>query len=101
MEHGPNFFAETKVYKEQLREVYGHGDIDPVIVKKMYVHERLAEEMQQSEIDCEALPLGSHPIERRQYYSHTFPMSPKLVTKKGLVKIKGKNIDFFHLLQRN
>jgi hypothetical protein len=28
----------------------------------VYVHERLAEEMKQSEIDCEALPLGSHPI---------------------------------------
>jgi hypothetical protein len=93
----PNFFADTKVHKEE----YGHGDIDPVIVKKMYVHERLAEEMKQSEIHCEAFPLGSHPIERRQYYSHTFPMSPKLVTNKGLVKIKGKNIDFFHLLQRN
>jgi hypothetical protein len=44
------------------KKEYGHGDIDPVIVKKMYVHERLAEEMKQSEIDCEALPLGSHPI---------------------------------------
>lgn len=90
MEHGPNFFAETKVHKEQLREEYGHDDIDPVIVKKMYVDERLTEEMKQSEIDCEALPLGSHPIERRQYYSHTFPMSPKLVTNMGLVKMKGK-----------
>ncbi len=65
------------------------------------MHERLAEEMEQSEIDCEALPLGSHPIECRQYYSHTFPMSPKLVTNKGMVKIKCKNIDFFRLLQRN
>ena len=47
VEHRPNFFAETKVHKEE----YGHGDIDPVIVKKMYVHERMAEEMKQSEID--------------------------------------------------
>jgi hypothetical protein len=97
VEHRSNFFAESRIHKEE----YGHGDIDPVIVKKMYVHERLAEEMKQSEIDCEALPLGSHPIERRPYYCHTFPKSPKLVTNKGLVKIKGKNIDFFHLWQRN
>ena len=90
MEHGSIYFAETKLHKEQQREEYGHSDIDPVIVKKMYVHERLAEEMKQSEIDCEALPLGSHPIERRPYYSHTFPKSPKLVTNKGLVKIRQK-----------
>jgi hypothetical protein len=100
VEHRPNFFAESRIHKEQQREEYGHGDIDPVIVKK-YVHKKLAEEMKQSEIECEALLLGSHPIERMQYYSHTFPISPKLVTNKGLVKIKDKNIDFFHLLQRN
>lgn len=51
-------------YKEQQIEEYGHGDIDPVTVKKkMSAHERLAEEMKQSKIECEALPLGSHPIE--------------------------------------
>jgi hypothetical protein len=90
VEHGPIYFAESKVHKEQQREEYGHGDIDPVIVKKIYVHERLAREMKQSEIDCEALPPGSHPIERRPYYSHTFPMSPILITNKGLVNTRQK-----------
>ena len=61
----------------------------------------MAEEMKQSQIDCEVLALGSHPIERKQYYSQTFPMSPKFVTNKGLVKIRGKNIDFVQLLQKN
>jgi hypothetical protein len=57
--------------------------------------------MKQSQIGCEALPVGSHPIERKQYYSQTFSMSPKFVTNKGLVMIRGKNIDFVQLLQRN
>jgi hypothetical protein len=61
----------------------------------------MAEEMKQSQIDCGALPLDSHPIERKQYYSQTFSMSSKFLTNKGLVKIKGKNIDFVQLLQRN
>jgi hypothetical protein len=102
VEHKTYHFAQAKSNKEEQKaEEHGHGDIDPVIVKKLSAHEKMAEEMKQSQIDCEALPLGSHPIERKQYYSQTVSMSPKFVTNKGLVKIRGKNIDFVQLLQRN
>lgn len=97
MEHKTTHFARAKSDKEE----HDQEDIDPVIVRKLSAHEKLAEEMKQKHIDCEALELGSHPIERKQYYSQTFSMSPKFVTNKGLVKIKDKNIDFVHLLQRN
>jgi hypothetical protein len=97
VEHKTTHFTTTKSDKEGN----DHGDIDPIIVKKLSTREKLAEEMKQSEIDCEALPLGLQPIERKQYYSHTFSMSPKFVTNKGLVKIRGKNIHFVQLLQRN
>jgi len=101
MYHRRSHFAETKVHKEQQIENHGQGDIDPVTVRKMSAHERLAKKMKQSKIDCEALSLGSHPIEASHYYSQTFSMSPTLVTNKGLVKINGKNIDYVQLLQRN
>jgi len=101
MYHGDNHFAENKVSKEQQIEEYSQGDIDPVTVMKMSAHERLAKEIKQSKIECEAIPLGSHPIEASEYYSQTFSMSPRLVTNKGLVKVKGKNIDYVQILQRN
>jgi hypothetical protein len=101
MYHRPSHVAETKVHKEQQIGEYGQGDIDSVAMKKMSAHERLAEEMRQSKIECEALSYGSHPIEGSEYYSQTFSMSPRLVTNEGLVKIKGKNIDYVQLLQRN
>ncbi|HEX6253272.1 MAG TPA: hypothetical protein VFZ55_03530 [Nitrososphaera sp.] len=97
VEHKTTHFTQAKSNKEE----HDHGDIDPVIVKKLSAHEKMAEKMKQSQIDCEALQVGSHPIERKQHYSQTFSMSPKFVTNKGLVKIKGKNIDFVQLLQRN
>jgi N-dimethylarginine dimethylaminohydrolase len=97
VEHKNHHFAQARSNKEE----HGYGEIDPVIVKKLSTHEKLAEQMKQRQIGCEALPLGSHPIERKQYYSQTFSMSPKFVTNKGLVRIKGKNIDFMQLLQRN
>ena len=102
VEYKNHHFAQAKSNKEEQKsEEHGYGEIDPVIVRKLSTHEKLAEEMKQSQIGCEALPLGSHPIERKQYYSQTFSMSPKFVTNKGLVKIRGKNIDFVQLLQRN
>lgn len=97
VEHKTVHFARAKSNEED----HDNGDIDPVIIKKVSVHDKMAEEMKLSQIDGESLPLGSHPFERKQYYSQNFSMSPKFVTNKGLVKIKGKNIDFVQLLQRN
>jgi hypothetical protein len=97
VEHKTTHFTQGKSEKGEHDSV----DIDPFVIKKFSAHERIAEEMKQSGMDSEALPLGSHPLEHKQYYSQTFSMSPKFVTNKGLVKIKGKNIDFFQLLQRN
>lgn len=66
------------------------------------MHEKLTLEIKKSGIDCSALPLGSHQLERAEtYYSHYFALSPRFVTNKGLIAIKGKNVDFIHLLQRN
>ena len=76
-------------------------DVDPIIIKKLSAHEKMAEEIKKNRIDCEALEVGSHRLERKQYFSETFSMSPKFVTNQGLVKIKGRNIDFVQLLQRN
>jgi len=83
------------------REEHDQEDIDPIIMKKLSPHEKMAEEIKKNQIDCEALELGSHHLERKQYFSQTFSMSPKFVTNKGLVKIKGRNIDYVQLLQRN
>jgi hypothetical protein len=101
MYHRHNHFAEDKVSKEQQISDYGQGNVDPIAVEKMSAHERLAKEIKQSNIECEALSLGSHPIEGCEYYSQTFSMSPRLVTNKGLVKIKGKIMDYVQVLQSN
>jgi hypothetical protein len=83
-------------------EEHGHGDIEPIVVKRMAVHEKLAQEMKKSGIDCDAVPYGSHQLEHKEtYYSHGFALSSRLVTNRGLIKVRGKNIDFVQILQRN
>ena len=98
MEHNTTHFTQARSDKEREHD---NGAIDPVTIKKLSAHEKMAEEIKKSQIDCEVVELGLHPLERKQYYSQTFSMSPKFVTNRGLVKIKGRNIDYVQLLQRN
>jgi hypothetical protein len=83
-------------------EEHGHGDSESIIIKRTAVHEKLARGMKKSGIDCEVLPLGSHQLEREEaYYSHSFALSSRFVTNKGLIRVTGKNIEFVQMLQRN
>jgi len=97
VEHTQHSSHATDSYEEHG----GHGDSESVIVRRMAVHERLAEEMKNSGVDCVPLPLGSHKLEREEtYYSHGFALSPRVVTNKGLIEVRGRSVDFVQVLQR-
>lgn len=83
------------------QEEHGHGDSEPITIKRIAIHERIAQEMKKGGIDCDPLPHGSHHLERSEtYYSHEFALTSRLVTNKGLIEIRGKNFDFVQILQR-
>ena len=79
---------------------HSHGEIEPLIEKKMSPSQTLAGEMKKSGVQCDVLEIGSHPIEQKPSYSYLFALSPRLVTNRGLIKIRGRNIDFVQVLQR-
>lgn len=81
-------------------EEHGRDDIEPVIVRKTNQNENLAKEMAASGIQCEALAIGSHPIERQPTSSHMFSQTSRLTTNKGLIRVLGRNIDFVQVIQR-
>jgi hypothetical protein len=67
---------------------HSHGDTEPILTKRIAVHAKLAHEMKKEGISCEALPYGSHKLEREEsYYSHNLALSSRLVTYKGLIDI--------------
>ena len=74
--------------------------------KTMNLNEILAKEISQNEIECKAITdIGSLPIEKKPYYSHVFPMSPRIITNKGCIRLQGngtrRNIDFIQIIQKN
>ena len=80
-----------------------------IILKKeetIKLNERFAQESFQNGIECNAITyIGSLPIEKKSYYSHLFPMSPRIITNKGCIRLEGngttRNIDFIQIIQKN
>jgi hypothetical protein len=74
--------------------------------KRMNLNEILAKEISQNGIECKAITdIGSLPIEKKPYYSYLFPMSPRIVTNRGCIRLEGngtrRNIDFIQIIQKN
>jgi hypothetical protein len=74
--------------------------------KTMNLNEILAKEISQNGIECKAITdIGSLPIEKKSYYSYLFPMSPRIVTNRGCIRLEGngtrRNIDFILIIQKN
>jgi hypothetical protein len=74
--------------------------------KTMNINEVLAKEISQNGIECQAImDIGSLPIEKKSYYSHLFPMSPRIITNRGCIRLEvdgtRRNIDFIQIIQKN
>jgi hypothetical protein len=69
------------------------------------LNERMAQEISQNGIECKAITdIGSLEIERKPYYSYLFPLSPRIVTNRGCIKLElngTRNIDFIQIIQKN
>jgi ABC-type Zn2+ transport system substrate-binding protein/surface adhesin len=80
---------------------HGHGAEEPVVVKKMAPNEVLAKSLSAHGVVAEPVAVGTHPLEKREYYSHKFGLNSKFVTNRGIIKVKGRNFDLVQILQRN
>jgi hypothetical protein len=64
------------------------------IMKLMNLNEAFAIDVQKSGINAEAVELGSLDLEREEYYNNDFGNTPRIVTNKGCIKLKGRAIDY-------
>jgi hypothetical protein len=70
------------------------------------INERLAREINQNGIKCEAVTeIGSLGIEKKPPYSFLFPLSPRIVTNRGCIRLTQENarsnIDLIQIVQKN
>ncbi|HET7391806.1 MAG TPA: hypothetical protein VFJ51_13370 [Nitrososphaeraceae archaeon] len=65
------------------------------------MNERLAQEARKEiGVDCEALEVNPLALENKPRYSYKFPMSPKITTITGCIKVNGKSFSIIQIIQR-
>jgi len=72
-----------------------------IVIKRVNLNESLAQSIERIGIDCEAIEVNSLAIEDRPYYSYKLPMTPKIVTNRGCIKVNGKSFGLIQIIQRN
>jgi hypothetical protein len=69
------------------------------------VSDRLANEIKNKGITCHIVrEIGSLQFEEKSCYSHLFPMSPRIITNRGYIRlsdISSRNISLIQIIQRN
>ena len=69
------------------------------------LNERMAQQIYKNGIQCKAIThIGSLEIERKSYYSYLFPLSTRIVTNRGCIRLEGngtRNIDLIQIVQKN
>jgi hypothetical protein len=69
------------------------------------LNERMAQQSYKNGIQCKAITdIGSLEIERKPYYSYLFPLSTRIVTNRGCIRLEGngtRNIDLIQIIQKN
>ncbi|NIP62769.1 MAG: hypothetical protein GWN01_06600 [Nitrosopumilaceae archaeon] len=62
--------------------------------------EKFSEMLKEIDVDSEPKEIGGLDIEKGDYYSRYFPNSPRMVTNKGCLEVKGTNIDLVQIIQK-
>ena len=69
------------------------------------VSDRFANEIKDKGITCHIVrEIGSIQFEEKSCYSHLFPMSPRIITNRGYIRlsdIRSRNISLIQIIQRN
>lgn len=69
--------------------------------KKLDINEIFASQMMANGLAAEAIPLGSLELEHEEYYNNDIGSSPRLITNRGCIRVKDKEIGIIQIIQKN
>ena len=64
------------------------------------IPENFCQMLEKIGIKSKAKAIGTDQVEKDDYYSRCFSQTPRMVTNKGCLEIKGKNIDVVQIIQK-
>ena len=91
---------EASTVEDYIISIY-EGEDDSETIKISSLNEIFASQMKNSGLTVEAVPLGSLNLESEDYYNNDIGSNPRLITNRGCIKIKDKEITMIQIIQRN
>lgn len=91
---------EASTAVDSVISIY-EGENDSETIKISSLNEIFASQMKNSGLTVEAVPLGSLNLESEDYYNNDIGSNPRLITNRGCIKIKDKEITMIQIIQRN
>jgi hypothetical protein len=70
-------------------------------IKISSLNEIFASQMNKNGLTVETVPIGSLNLEYEEYYNSDIGSNPRLITNRGCIKIKNKEISMIQIIQRN
>jgi hypothetical protein len=76
-----------------------HDTESDTIILKSYP-QKLSEMLSQIGVESTPKDLATDEVEKGDYYGRYFAQTPRMVTNKGCLTVKGKNIDVIQIIQK-
>jgi len=76
-----------------------HDDEPETIVLKS-IPEKFCDKLKEIGIKANAKEIASDEVENDDYYSRVFSQTPRMVSNKGCLEVKGTNIDVIQIIQK-
>ena len=76
------------------------GSEESDTIKIENLNETFASQMTSTGIDVEAVPIGTLGLEGEEYYSNDIGSNPRLITNRGCIKIKNKEVSMIQIIQK-
>lgn len=75
-------------------------DSEPETIVLKSMPEIFSDKLKEIGVDAHAKEIGADEVERGDYYGRYFSQTPRMVTNKGCLEIKGTNIDLVQIIQK-
>ncbi len=91
---------EASTAEDSVISIY-EGENDSETIQISSLNEIFASQMKKSGLTVKPVPLGSLHLESEDYYNNDIGSNPRLITNRGCIKIKDKEITMIQIIQRN
>ena len=75
-------------------------DLESETIPLKTIPEHFCDFLEEIGINSQAKEIATDEVEKEDYYSRYFSVTPRMVTNKGCLEVKGTNVDIIQIIQK-